>query len=152
VYPLTREEAIAQSFRWQDELPVTRGKETLRIVPDSIDDVPDSILQEILACDRCGRNYRVVEPELQFYRKSRIPVPHLCFFCRLGDLYERRGVVKLWERECQCGGAKSEKNAYKNTSEHFHKTAHCPNTFETAYDPQRLEIIYCEQCYQHEVA
>ncbi len=27
----------------------------------------------------------------------------------------------------------------------------CENEFETSYSPDRLEIIYCEKCYQSEV-
>ncbi len=35
---------------------------------------------------------------------------------------------------------------------HFHEnTDSCPNEFQTAYAPDRTEIVYCEQCYQAEV-
>jgi len=27
----------------------------------------------------------------------------------------------------------------------------CNNEFETSYAPDKLEIIYCEKCYQREV-
>jgi hypothetical protein len=149
--PLSPEDASARGFRWQDKIPVTKGRETLPIIPDNISDVPDTILDEILACQRCGRNYKILEQELSFYRSNTIPVPGYCFFCRLGDLYHRRGSVKLWHRACQCVGVASANSIYKNIAAHFHGTGKCSNTFETSYAPDRSEIIYCEQCYNSEV-
>jgi hypothetical protein len=45
------------------------------------------------------------------------------------------------------------KRTYINTINHqHHGKNHCPNEFETTYAPNRPEIIYCEQCYNSEVA
>jgi len=70
----------------------------------------------------------------------------------LKQLYKERGPVRLWMRKCQCAGSKSENGLYKNTVPHFHKDGRCPNKFETSYAPDRKEIVYCEQCYNAEVA
>ncbi len=43
-------------------------------------------------------------------------------------------------------------SVYTNTAPHFHGESPCPNEFETSYAPDRPEIVYCEQCYQSEVA
>jgi hypothetical protein len=46
-----------------------------------------------------------------------------------------------------------ESHTYQNTSTHpHHENNHCPNEFETSYAPERKEIVYCEQCYNAEVA
>ena len=37
----------------------------------------------------------------------------------------------------------------KNHSSHL--DIGCPSEFETSYAPDRLEIVYCEKCYQQEV-
>ena len=64
-----------------------------------------------------------------------------------------------------CGGDTSTNGKYKNTGKHFHDdhpdapvgTPHpegrrgCPNEFETTYAPERLDVVYCEKCYQGEV-
>lgn len=77
--PLTREQALAQGFRWKDYMPGTFGKETIKIedLPDSIKDVGDDILDEVLVCESSGRNYNIVEQELEFYRRFNIPLPRL---------------------------------------------------------------------------
>jgi hypothetical protein len=129
--PLTKEEAIAQGFRWEDDIQVTKGKETLKPedIPDHIKDVTDSITNEILRCINCERNYKITEQELLFYRKMILPIPRKCFFCRHRDRIVRRGPFKFFLRECSnCG-----------------KDTHTNLTEEVA------PIMYCEKCYQQEV-
>jgi hypothetical protein len=129
--PLTKEEALAQGFRWEDDIQKTEGKETLQPeeIPDYIKDVEDSITSEILRCIECNRNYKIIEQELLFYRKMKLPIPRKCFYCRHKDRIERRGPYKFWDRKCD----------------------HCGKDIKTNYSPDRPEIIYCEKCYQQEV-
>ncbi|MEE8131863.1 MAG: hypothetical protein V3T98_02355, partial [Candidatus Paceibacterota bacterium] len=86
-----------------------------------------------------------------FYKKMNLPLPRLCPNCRHYQRIKQRNPLKLWHRKCQCAGKKSDNEVYKNTIEHFHKTDHCPNEFETTYSSERKEIVYCERCYQQEV-
>ncbi len=129
--PLTREEALAQGFRWEDDIQKTEGKETLKRedIPDHIKDVEDSITKEILACKDCNRNYKITEQELLFYKKMNLPIPRMCFYCRHKDRVFRRGPYKFWNRNC----------------------AKCDKDIVTNYAPERPEIVYCEKCYQGEV-
>ncbi len=151
-FPLSREQVVKMGLRWQENFAKTEGKETVATIPDDINEVGDVILRDVLACLSCRRNYRITEQELGFYRHHQIPIPRSCFFCRLNQLYKERGPVHLWMRTCQCSGIRSENGAYENTVPHFHDAGHCPNSFETSYAPDRPEIVYCETCYQAEVA
>ncbi len=130
--PLTKEEATKRGFRWEEEQQLTRGKETLKSeqILDHIKDVQDSITQEVLGCTVCGRNYKITPAELQFYRRMLIPIPRQCFYCRHADRLKRRGPMKIFDRQC----------------------AKCSKAIKTTYAPDRPEIIYCEACYQPEVA
>ena len=132
-YPLTKEEALKKGFNWQDNIQKTIGKETLlpENIPESINDVDEKILEEILACINCKRNYKIVPNELIFYKKMKIPIPRRCFYCRHEARLKRRNPFKLWRRKCMKEG--------------------CKNEFETSYAPERPEIVYCEKCYQQEV-
>jgi hypothetical protein len=138
--PLAKVTAIEKGYQWQDNITATIGKETIHEIPNSIYDTPDSFINEILACERCKRNYKIIARELQFYKLGKIPVPHLCFFCRNDDLYKKRGPTKLWSRQCMCDKQK-----------HFHGEGKCEVEFETSYAPDRPEIVYCEKCYQQEI-
>lgn len=152
-YPFSRDEAVRKGFLWQDHPQFTTGKETIQLdrLPDGIDQVPDSITDEILVCVGCGRNYKIVPAELKFYRGMKIPIPRKCFYCRNRDRFSIKTPDNLWHRKCTCGGNKSDNGIYQNQTTHFHGVAPCPNEFETTYAPDRPEIVYCEQCYQSEV-
>jgi len=139
--PLTKEEAIEKGYKWWDDVQKTTGKETLKPeqIPDSIFDVTESILNEVLACIECKRNYKIVQNEFLFYKKHSIPIPRKCFYCRNSERMKFENPFKLWRRQCMC-----------RVENHDHKDI-CPNEFETSYAPDRPEIIYCESCYNREV-
>jgi len=130
-FPLTKKEALAQGFRWEDDVQKTEGKETVKIenIPDHIKDVTDSITKEILRCVNCNRNYKIIPQELLFYKKMNVPIPRKCFYCRQQDRIVLRGPYKLWNRNC----------------------AKCKKEINTNYASNRPEIVYCEKCYQQEV-
>ncbi len=130
--PLNKEEAIKNGFLWRD--PNVREFQTTikgSGLPNSIDDVSESITKEIIACDKCERAYRIIPIELQFYKRIGLPLPHLCHNCRFLDRFVFINPPKLWHRSCM-----------KEV---------CENSFETSYAPDRPEIVYCESCYNQEV-
>jgi hypothetical protein len=130
-FALDKERAIAEGFRWEEDIPRTQGKETMtpEQIPDDIKDAPDSITNETLKCVSCGYNYRLIPAEFAFYRRLLVPVPRQCFNCRHIDRVRRRGPFKLFDRKC----------------------AKCQKDIKTTYSPGHPEIVYCEQCYQSEV-
>ncbi len=152
--PFTKEEAIAKGYKWEDLVPGTFGKETMKpeAIPDDIKEAQDLIVKEALACVQCKRNYNIIQAELNFYRRTQIPIPRLCPECRYRRRLELRLPRKLWHRKCMCAGAASENGNWKNTGRHSHGDDHCEISFETPYAPERKEIVYCEACYQNEVA
>jgi hypothetical protein len=152
-FPLSRDDAISRNLGWQENFQMTVGKETIKPedMPDSIHDAKDSIVDDILSCIKCARNYRITPQELKFYRRMTIPLPRRCFYCRHAARFSLLNPHKLWKRSCQCAGKSSENSVYKNTSAHFHAESSCPNEFETSYPPERPEIVYCEQCYNSEI-
>ena len=146
-YPLTKEKALALGYTWRDQegktyVP-TQNKDTL---PDTISEVTDSILADIIECagkasnDRCPTAFKITENELAFYRRFNIPLPRFCYQCRHKARFSKRNPLKLWSRTCMC-----EKTG------HIHGTEKCTTEFKTSYAPERTEIIYCEKCYQQEV-
>ncbi|MEK7088584.1 MAG: hypothetical protein AAB913_00455 [Patescibacteria group bacterium] len=157
-FPLTKKEALEKGFKWYDE--ETRDyKVTIKAqnLPDSIDNVTDSILDEVIECEhqgicneQCTTAFRILPNELQFYRQMNLALPHLCPSCRYGQRIKIKNPPKLWHRKCMCNGVESENKEYKNTIEHFHGKNHCQNEFETAISDERKEAVYCEKCYQAE--
>ena len=131
--PMTKDEVLAKGWHWEDNVPGTKGKETIQSsdIPDKIQDVPDSYLKEIFICVECSKNYNITENELSFYKKENIPFPRKCPNCRYKRRFDLRPPRKLWHRACMNEG--------------------CKNEFETTYAPGRPEKVYCEGCYNKEI-
>lgn len=150
-FPLKKEEAESLGYHWQDVVDknyiptITKGN-----LPNSINDVPDSIINEIIECmewgndkskmQNCTKAFRITAGELAFYKRHNIPLPYKCPNCRHFDRIKRRNPITLWHRPCMC-----------NKTSHFHGEEKCGIEFETSYAPDRPEIVYCEKCYQQEV-
>jgi len=140
--PLSREEVEKEGYNWQENIQRTKGQETLlpEKIPDSINDVKDNILEEVLKCTLCERNYKIIQNEFLFYKKLKIPIPRKCFYCRYQARIAKTNSPRLWHRVCMC-----------DKESHFHGAGDCKVEFETSYAPDRPEIVYCEKCYQAEV-
>ena len=147
-FPLNEKEAKEKGFKWWGKLQKTINKETLKPeeIPDSIFDVNEKMLDEILCCIKCKRNYKIVQNELIFYKKNSIPIPRKCLFCRNDERIEFENPCKLWHRTCMCGSTGSP----QATTKHDH-IGQCKNEFKTSYAPERPETIFCEDCYKKEV-
>lgn len=127
-FPLTQEQALAAGYRWKDDEQKNPQPATYTI-PDSIVDVADTVTKEILQCESCLKNYRIVAQELAFYKQWSIALPRICNNCRHTRRMNMRNPRCLWSRECQ----------------------KCSTPLETSYAPERSEVIYCENCYQQTV-
>ncbi|MEK9159918.1 MAG: hypothetical protein AAB383_04275 [Patescibacteria group bacterium] len=126
-YPLTKEQTQAKGWNWEDNLPGTYGKETLTELPDKIEEVKDDIVDAVLACEQCKKNYKITAHELQYYRKKRIPLPRECFNCRRSKRHEMRNPRKFWLRKCMEAG--------------------CSNEFYSTISPELPKIVFCESSY-----
>ncbi|OGY87162.1 MAG: hypothetical protein A2233_03460 [Candidatus Kerfeldbacteria bacterium RIFOXYA2_FULL_38_24] len=130
-FSLNKPSVKQNGWQWRDENAGVRGKTTLLFsdVPKSINDVDNSLLKEVLECEICKHNYKIVPQELEFYRKKQLPIPHFCSNCR----YNRRNKMvlpyELFNRFCQ----------------------KCQKNVKSPYAPDRQEIVYCAECYQKEV-
>jgi hypothetical protein len=137
-FPLTKEEALKQGYKWKDK---EERNYTIDIktedIPNDIKDAKDDIIGKVIECEhkdcneQCTEGFKIIESELSFYRRMNLPLPHLCPNCRHYQRLKQRNPLKLWHRKCMKEG--------------------CPNEFKTSYAPEREEIVYCERCYNQEV-
>jgi hypothetical protein len=158
-YTLTKEEVLEQGYGWRDKIE-REYNITLKVkdLPDSIDDVSDKILDEVIECEHNGKDcnqqctevFKILQNELNFYRQMNLALPHLCPNCRYYERLRKTNPPKLWDRKCMCIGICSLNNKYINSSTHNHGEEPCNNEFETAIAQDRPEIVYCKECYQSE--
>ena len=134
-FPLTKEEVEKKGYKWKDKEKknyITTIKSDK--LPETIAEVDDSILNEVIECAEKNNQYsvgayRITKNELEFYRRMNIPLPRVCFDVRHMRRLEKRPILKLQKRNC----------------------LKCNVEVDTIYTKDYAPIIYCEKCYQQEI-
>ncbi|OGI57263.1 hypothetical protein A3B85_02710 [Candidatus Nomurabacteria bacterium RIFCSPHIGHO2_02_FULL_37_13] len=131
--PLNKEEALDQGFLWKDNIPSTKGQGTIKYdnLPNTPEEYSRELLKEVLTCKNCNKNYKLINREINFYKKNKLLIPSQCFNCRHETRMNKRNRRKLWDANC----------------------AKCNTVIKTSYKPedQKIYKIYCEKCYQQEI-
>ena len=127
IYPMTKEEVLARGWKWSDEsMPVHAEKEIpAEKLPDNLSDIPDDILNWAIICQQTGRPFKIIEPELQFYRTFQIPIPREHPDVRMRRRHMMLNPYRLFTRACE----------------------NCGKEMETSFSPERKERVWCEACY-----
>ncbi len=134
-FPLSKDEALSRGYKWKDK-EKKNYQATLKPsdLPETIGEVKDSILNEVIECEEKDDPnsvgaFRITQNELNFYRKIDSPLPRACFDIRHLRRMNKRPKLKFLRRNC----------------------SKCSSEVETIYDKDYAPIIYCEKCYQQEV-
>ncbi len=122
--PLSKEQALGKGYKWKDLDPREFKPQTYP-VPDEINSVNDEILQQVLACESCKKNYRIIPQELKQIKTMNLAIPHHCPDCRHQERMTFKNPRTLWERACM----------------------KCSLPMHSTFSPDRPEHVYCEKCY-----
>ena len=127
----TKEEVLKCGYFWNEEVEQqTDATISGKDLPETIKEVSESILKEIISCTTCERRYKIAILEFDLLRKMNLPLPTRCLKCRENARFAKLQMPKLYDRNC----------------------AKCKNPIRTSYAPDRPEIVYCVKCYQQEFA
>lgn len=127
-YPRTKEEISKLGWYWFDTGEKEHATQSYTVA-DRIIDESNDITNTILECDTCNKNYRILAPEFEVYKRHEYPIPRDCPECRFQERLALRNSRELHERTC----------------------AQCNQTIVSTYAPDRPEIIICEDCYMHSI-
>lgn len=123
-FPLTKKEAQNKGFFWKDKDPKEYQPQTF-VIPENIKDVPESMVNEVLACVFCGKNYKIIAQELRRLKTMQLPIPRACPDCRHKERMKLREPQKLYARPCSL----------------------CATPMQSVYSAKSTEQVYCEKCY-----
>ncbi len=131
--PMTKDAALSNGFTWKDNIPGTKGQGTIENskLPTNPEEYSDRLIQEILTCENCDKNYKLINREINFYKKNKLSIPNKCFNCRHAARMKKRNPRVLFAGTC----------------------AKCNKKIQTSYttEDQLKYKVYCEKCYQQEV-
>ena len=139
-FPLNEAKAMSQGFAWR-ELEDKNYVPTMAEdkIPDDIKDVKENIVSEIIACKNaskglvhCATAFRIISPEINFYRKVGLPIPDKCPNCRHMDRMKFRNPPIFREGKCEFDG--------------------CDKAFITGYSKDFKGKLYCREHYLQTVA
>ncbi len=98
-------------------------------LPENIKDIPDDIINWAVECEVTWKPFRILKSELEFYRRHSLPIPRKHPDERHMDRMRIRNGRKLNDVNC----------------------TNCNKGIQTTYEPWQA-IIYCEECYNNELA
>ncbi|MFC1655657.1 hypothetical protein ACFL3C_02195 [Patescibacteria group bacterium] len=128
-FPLTKEFALEKGYKWKDEDESLYKPATFQL-PDDINTVPNSVTKEILECEDCSKNYKIISQELNLCKRTHRSLSKKCPDCRHRLLLSLKNPRKLNDRECD----------------------RCGDPIQTTYTENRPEKAYCEKCYLQQIA
>jgi len=124
-YPLTKEAALKMGATWQDEQTMNAYHGPVFALPDDVQQTSDDIAKQIIKCKSCSKNYKIIAPELVFYKQMNLAVPRKCFDCRHSEKMQHSNSRRLYDRQCE----------------------KCHVNMKSTFAPDRPEKVYCEKCY-----
>lgn len=134
-FPLSEEDAKHAGIPWYEEppshFPLNMKTLSASEVPDDVRNVQDDILECALICEKTGKPFRLIAPELSFYRRMSVPIPTVHPFERMMERVRFERQPRLFPSTCLKCGEKS----------------------YSAYNPEQQKNlkIYCEKCYLREM-
>ncbi len=123
-FPLTKKEVAERGYTWYEAPELKISGEKIHI-PDSLHEVDDSICDQVLVCEKTGRQYKIQKGELEFYRRLNLPIPRLCPDARRAERTKKVNPYRIFPRKCHV----------------------CKKEILSAFSPERSEHIACEKCY-----
>lgn len=84
---------------------------------------------DIFKCQICQKIYNLIPQEIEFYKKNNLPLPVKCYQCRYEERLNWRNKNILNNRQC----------------------SKCKKQIQSTYSSDRLEKVYCNECYQQEI-
>lgn len=77
-------------------------------------------------CEKCGKDYLIINKEIDFYKEKDFPLPKKCPTCRLERRVSLRNKKELFGYNCD----------------------KCGKDIVIAFEPPEGQEVYCKACHQ----
>jgi len=127
-FPLSAEQAKNSGWQWTIEEDKESRGVLVSDLPESIEKIEDSILNDVIQCAETAKGFKLTPLELRFYKKNNIPLPRFAPDHRHQKRVLRLNPPELWKRSCAKTGV----------------------AIWTNYAPERPERVYSNEAFLDE--
>lgn len=125
-----KEDILKLGGYWEDNIENQVEGISTSELPDSINDVDNTICNQALICPKTGWRFNIAKNELSFYKENNIPLPRYHFDVRIKDNMKFTTVLKSYPYKC----------------------FYCQKDIQAYYPPEwDYKKIACENCYKKEM-
>ncbi len=140
-FPIERDAAIKKQYNWRadDEISSYHGEyysplwireyDEKEVGYEKAEKNIQACLDGIISCEKTGKPFKIIKPELAFYIENNIALPTLCPNARHEIRTQLRNPRILYQRIC----------------------TECSKNIQTVFSPSRSEKILCESCFQKKI-
>lgn len=131
-FPMTENEAKTLWYnRWNCEVPFPKVEKVIKAtdLPKDIQKIDKEILEYAIECKITWRPFKIVAPELEFYRKHYLPIPDKHPDIRYQERWAKKPWKTLFLRHCD----------------------KCWIEMLSVYTEKYTGNVYCEACYNKEI-
>lgn len=128
-FPLTKEQIETIGGYTVGE-PETNIKEieVIKNVPRNIEEVSNEITKGALVCETTEKPFRIIQTELEFYRKMKLPLPTQHPSVRMESHYKLAPEGKMYHTPC----------------------SNCQKEMNSLFNPSEGYVLYCDDCFKAE--
>ena len=106
-FPLSKTEAIANGFNWNENLESRNSKDKKQLLENNFKPAPEvpksSVVDDSYRCSKTGRAFKFNKSEISFYSQIGLPLPELCPEARHYARIDKQGSIWQWERTTKDG-------------------------------------------------
>lgn len=127
--PLSKEDVLKRGMKWKDFDETALNEKGAKRLDHNIDRDEGVSLSSTFSCKDTGKSYRIIKPELDFYKRVHLPLPSVCPDARHIERMRLRGVRDVCSVQCKA----------------------CKRALTAAANLARGGYVHCEPCYLEEL-
>lgn len=121
--PLSKQEVQQVGGSWSEAENSTQKNDPIS-PPESIEDTDDSVLEKTFFCNNTGKAFKIIKPELDLYRRLKLPLPDCAPDERHLNRMSLRTTSEVFKGVCPVNGSE----------------------FDSAFDPEKY-LVYSHAAY-----
>lgn len=102
-FPLKREDVLSRGWNWRDSA-TSLIENNAKAIPESLPKNESEVLGQVFVCEQSGLGYKIIKPEIEFYKRMGLPLPRFSPESRHLKRFQARNPYQVFLRKCAITG------------------------------------------------